>query len=314
MLAAESRTSSSGVNRAVKPGGHTISRRPPGVSSQATRSSVGLPASVASPRPMPRHAPSRTWSSANCSGSKRATPETTPTSVRDGARSSAGVQPVRIRPRPKQTRAGVCSSQPTLPCGTLHRSIGFESNTGLPSAGVERQSPGLFRNASFTLLCSHFSVRVQVRFCRSSVPFAPGRGVPARTSQIRFRSHSTKTFSAVPRSQLPQSSISPVRGGTNQATSRTRAGSERSKMRRPVAQPGVVRDAALDSGRARFDEHRATGGPDPVRLARAKKTTAGGGPRTPTGRSQPTLPRQNVSRKPSCSVRGAYARFEFCAG
>src|ERR1700686_1486182 len=51
---------------------------------------------------------------------------------------------------------------------------------------------------------------------------------------IRLRSHSIKTFSVVPRHQLMYLSISPSRGGTNQATSFGAVGSEISKRRRPA--------------------------------------------------------------------------------
>src|SRR5690242_20938034 len=47
---------------------------------------------------------------------------------------------------------------------------------------------------------------------------------------MRFRSHSMNTFSVVPRHHDTYLSISPSRGGTNQATSFGAVGSERSKM------------------------------------------------------------------------------------
>src|SRR5690242_11676085 len=51
---------------------------------------------------------------------------------------------------------------------------------------------------------------------------------------MRFRSHSMNTFSVVPRHHVTYLSMSPSRGGTNQATSLGAVGSEISNSRTPA--------------------------------------------------------------------------------
>src|SRR5690349_7514390 len=85
------------------------------------------------------------------------------------------------------------ASQPAFRCGADHCVTLVGSRTGLPKAGVERQ------------------------YTPSWVD-----------SQMRFRSHSMKTFSEVPRRQVANSSIFPSRGGTKYATSFGCVGSEMS--------------------------------------------------------------------------------------
>src|SRR5579862_7749260 len=62
---------------------------------------------------------------------------------------------------------------------------------------------------------------------------------------MRLRSHSTKTFSVVPRHQVSYFSMSPSRGGTNQAISLGAVGLAMSKTRTPALNQAMTMMLAL---------------------------------------------------------------------